>query len=273
VPPGERGSQYWNTVIAGRAARRAGETWRTHADRVNTDLCRAAWPRRRPARVLKTDLFDEASGTGLLPALSSESGATFGVDHAATTAAIGRTRHPGIHAVVADVRTLPFASGAFDLVISNSTLDHFESAADIDRSLREIARVLGPGGRLILTLDNPVNPVVAIRNRLPFAWLNRLRLVPYYVGATLGSADGRRLLDSAGFRVVTAGAALHCPRSPAVGAAFLLDRVGWRWPRRALLAALAAFERLARWPTRYLTGYYVTFVADKAGTIDRAGRE
>jgi SAM-dependent methyltransferase len=230
---------------------------------VNADFCRASWPSVAPRRVLKTDLFDEASGLGLLPALAGACGATYGIDRAAETALLSRTRHRTLRAAVADVRALPFGSGAFDLVVSNSTLDHFEHATDIDRSLRELARVLRPGGRLILTLDNPSNPIVALRNRLPFSWLNRVRLVPYYVGQTYGADEGRRRLEAAGFRPLAGGAILHCPRVPAVVLASLLDRLPWAWPGRAFLAVLRGFEHLGRWPTQYRTGYYVGFVADK----------
>ncbi len=61
---------------------------------------------------------------------------------------------------------LPFADGAFDLVVSNSTLDHFRTPADIQTSFAELHRVLAPGGSLILTLDNPSNPVVALQKLL-----------------------------------------------------------------------------------------------------------
>jgi hypothetical protein len=106
---------------------------------------------------------------------------------------------------------------------------------------------------------------------LPFALLNRLRLVPYFVGETVGVHEGRRLLAAAGLRPVVEGAALHCPRAAAVGLASLADRVAWVWPRRALLRLLGGFEWLGRWPTRYLTGYYVTFVADKIDQDQGAG--
>ena len=73
-------------------------------------------------------------------------------------------RNSGIEAVVADVRSLPFAEASFGVVFSGSTLDHFESAADIQRSLGELYRVLRPGGTLILTLDNPANPLIEGRS-------------------------------------------------------------------------------------------------------------
>lgn len=47
----------------------------------------------------------------------------------------------------ADARALPFRDGAFDLVISNSLLHHI---GDPTPMLAEIARVAGPGGRVLL---------------------------------------------------------------------------------------------------------------------------
>ena len=74
----------------------------------------------------------------------------------------------------ADVRCLPFVDGVFDLVVSNSTLDHFETSREIERAVAEIHRVLAPRGLFILTLDNPANPAVALRNALPFALLHQV---------------------------------------------------------------------------------------------------
>ncbi len=49
---------------------------------------------------------------------------------------------------LADVLALPFADGAFDVVVANAMLYH---VPDLDRGLGEIARVLGAEGRLIAT--------------------------------------------------------------------------------------------------------------------------
>jgi ubiquinone/menaquinone biosynthesis C-methylase UbiE len=48
---------------------------------------------------------------------------------------------------VTEARRLPFADGAFDLVISNSLLHHL---ADPTAVLDEVARVVRPGGRVLL---------------------------------------------------------------------------------------------------------------------------
>jgi ubiquinone/menaquinone biosynthesis C-methylase UbiE len=51
---------------------------------------------------------------------------------------------------VADVCALPFADGGFDIVTAMHMLYH---APDKDRAISEIARVLRPGGRLIVTTN------------------------------------------------------------------------------------------------------------------------
>jgi SAM-dependent methyltransferase len=196
------------------------------------------------------------------------------MDLSATIVQQARAQYRDLRALGADVRHLPFADGAFDLVLSNSTLDHFPTRAEIAESLREIFRVLRPGGELLLTLDNPVNPVVALRNALPFSLLHRMALVPYYVGATLGPRGLNRALREAGFAVGRTGAMLHCPRSLAVRLSSRLERRGSAAAQERLLRLLRGFEGLERWPTRFLTGYYVAVSARKpaSGTPPTGGQ-
>jgi len=61
------------------------------------------------------------------------------------------TRARGIDARLGDVQALPFADERFDLVIAAWMLYH---VADLDRGLREVARVLRPGGALIATTNS-----------------------------------------------------------------------------------------------------------------------
>ena len=112
---------------------------------------------------------------------------------------------------MADVRQLPFSKASFDTVFSDSTLDHFDSEAGIRDALLELHRVLRPGGTLLLTMDNPVNPMVWLRNLSPGFWM-RLGIVPYAVGATASVRHLTRLLEQAGFDVPAAEAIMHVPR-------------------------------------------------------------
>ncbi len=46
----------------------------------------------------------------------------------------------------ADMRQLPFPSDSFDVVLSSAAIHNLDEAADRDRAIQEIARVLKPGG-------------------------------------------------------------------------------------------------------------------------------
>ena len=50
----------------------------------------------------------------------------------------------------ADVRTLPFGEGSFDVVVSHWVVHNLEIQADRDTALAEMARVLRPGGYLLI---------------------------------------------------------------------------------------------------------------------------
>jgi SAM-dependent methyltransferase len=54
-----------------------------------------------------------------------------------------------------DARGLPFADGSFDRIAAISTLEHIEDGED--RAVAELARVLAPGGRLVVSV--PFNPL------------------------------------------------------------------------------------------------------------------
>jgi SAM-dependent methyltransferase/uncharacterized protein YbaR (Trm112 family) len=55
--------------------------------------------------------------------------------------------------VVGDARWLPFAEGTFDVCFSYSVLQHFDKS-DARTSIDEMARVLTPGGRMLVQLAN-----------------------------------------------------------------------------------------------------------------------
>jgi SAM-dependent methyltransferase len=234
-----------------------------HSDAINVALFARWLPPQTCANLLKTDLFDEAMGSGLYPLLSAHAEQVTAIDVAPTVLAAATVRYPAVLAVAADVRRLPFASGSFDVVVSNSTLDHFETHDEILASLRGFHRILRPGGRLLLTMDNLANPAVALRNALPYRLLRRLKLVAYPIGATAGPGRLRRMLGDAGFDVLETVALLHCPRALSVALARRCERRGTPEARATFLRMTGRWERLARWPTRYLTGYFVGINARK----------
>lgn len=261
---GPEGGSRWDAVVVRWQEAHLHRLWRAHSDAVNCGLCERWVPEVGVRRVLKTDMFDEATSGGLYPVLQSAAGSLVGIDLSVAALRVTRSRYPDSQLVVADVRCLPFAAGAFDAIVSNSTLDHFRAEDDILRSLRGLRRVLAAGGRLLLTLDNPLCPLVALRNALPFPLLHRLGLVPYYVGQTLGPRRLRRTMVEDGWEVVCIGAAMHCPRVLAVAAARLLERCAGRGAQARYLHVLMAFERLSRWSSRFVTGHFVVVKATRS---------
>jgi SAM-dependent methyltransferase len=231
--------------------------WRLQSDAVNSALLRR-WLPRPIGRALKTDLFDEYVSDGLHPALAERGGELTGIDASPLVVESAR-RRLGIEAIRADVRDLPFDDESFDAVISNSTLDHFTEAEEVERALRELKRVLRPGGHLVLTLDNPINPIIALRNRLPARLAQRLRGVAFEPGWTCGPRRLRAMAGRTGFVVGEVTAVLHSPRA----ALAALGAPGGRMRPFALRVALAA-EALGRLPTRFLTGHYLALEARRA---------
>lgn len=247
--------------------------WRRHSDGVNARLV-DRWLPQGVRRVLKTDLWDEAVGEGLYPTLSARAEATVGIDASPGVVRAACDRYPGLVAEEADVRRLPFANESFDAAVSNSTLDHFDSAADILAALRELHRVLEPGGLLVLTLDNPANPFVALTRLLPRELINRFWLdhargaarvgmLPYYVGITVGGEHLRALLAAAGFELRDLRPIMHAPRPLAILAGAFVEHRGSPRATARLARTLELCERLESSRLRFRTGHFTAVLATR----------
>lgn len=253
--------RHWETVAEGWASTGRDSLWRRHSDAVNCSLIEEWAPPKGFGTLLKTDAFDEAASRGLVDVLESHASLVVFTDLSFRTLRSAQKNHRSIRAVCCDVQMLPFAPGSIGAVVSTSTLDHFPVAEQITTSLREISRVLGQDGQLILTMDNPVNPAIALRMLLPWKLLHKTGLVPYYVGATLGPTRLGKLLVETGFRIQCTTAVLHCPRVLAILILRLLQRHGSATSQKRFLSSLGKYEWFRRWPTRFLSGYFVAIRA------------
>lgn len=146
------------------------------------DLALAQVP--APRRVL-----DVGSGTGYLlrqlAARLPDAVELLGVDAAAEMVRVAgeATPDPRVRFLAGPAEQLPGPDGAFDLVVSTTSFDHW---ADQEAGLRECARVMAPGGRLVLV--DQFSPLY----------------LPTLVGTRRGKARTRRratrLLTRAGFQ-------------------------------------------------------------------------
>jgi SAM-dependent methyltransferase len=72
-----------------------------------------------------------------------------GVDLAGDAIELARERVPEAELEVASLAAIPFTDGSFDLVVTNDVLQHVPED-EVERSLAELARVLVPGGTLLV---------------------------------------------------------------------------------------------------------------------------
>jgi ubiquinone/menaquinone biosynthesis C-methylase UbiE len=246
--------------FAAEGSSAACPAWRRYCDRLQANLIAEWCAGRTFRRALKTDVFDEAVGEGCFGALAALAAEVHGIDVSGPLVEKVSSGRKGFQVRVGDVRKLELPDDSFDLVFSNSTLDHFETEAEIEESVSEFARILEVGGCLLITMDNPVNPVVRLRNFLPQQATGAIGLVPYFMGRTLSMRRLAELLERSGFRVLHRRHTAHAPRVAALHLCRLLEKSK---AAGMMLSAMLAMEALAKLPTAPLTGYYSAVLAEK----------
>lgn len=108
-------------------------------------------------------VLDVACGTGVVARLAArevgDAGTVAGLDVNAGMLEVAESVAPTDAAIEwhqASVEEMPLEDGAFDVVLCQMGLQFVEDRA---RALREMRRVLAPGGRLLLNVPGPANPL------------------------------------------------------------------------------------------------------------------
>ena len=164
---------------------------------------------RQWAQVEDADVLVDGAGVGMYSRHLAAAGArvvSLDIDHPSMVSASQVVAGCAVGACEA----LPFPSASFDTVLSHEVLEH---VVDDAASLAEIARVLRPGGRLVLFLPNRLYPFethghywrgeyhfgnTPLINWLPDALRNRL--APHVRAYT--TSDLRRLLQPLPLRLI-----------------------------------------------------------------------
>lgn len=227
-----------------------------HKRDIHLKLVRAWSPGLEGKYILKTDSYEEAFGRdAFLDALSATAALAIGMDISVEIAGKAKRRFPTLAYTAADIKNLPFRSAVLDIIVSNSTLDHLIQS-DVAAAVRELARIIKPGGTLILTLDNRHNPLHVLSHyvRKIFGW--------FYTDRCYSIPEARKLLEENGFQVLDVTAIFHIP-FPLNFMAKTAERLFGRGIVSFIEGTVRFFGRLERYPTRFLTGRHIALKARK----------
>jgi demethylmenaquinone methyltransferase / 2-methoxy-6-polyprenyl-1,4-benzoquinol methylase len=133
--------------------------------------------------------LDVATGTGdLAIELAGRGAEVTGLDFSEPMLELARGKAPGLDWVQGDALELPYDDGEFDAATVGFGARNF---SDLDRGLREMARVTRPGGRVVvLEITTPQKP--------PLSWFFRVwfdRVVPA-LGRVAGDPEAYSYLPS-----------------------------------------------------------------------------
>lgn len=106
-------------------------------------------------------------GTGIFTHLAAESGAditAIDLSPELIELARGRGAVPNAKFLIMNVEKLDFPANSFDCVYGSSVLHHL----DLSRAVPEMLRVLRPGGTLVFTEPNMLNPQIMVQKNIPF---------------------------------------------------------------------------------------------------------
>ncbi len=215
-------------------------------------------PKLRDLVVLKTDLWDEAKNTEILRWVAEQGARPAGVDVSLDVVREAQRvlASHGPAFVGGDVRALPIRDASVDLVYSMGTIEHFP---EYPAAVREIFRVLKPGGTALVGVPNKLDPFL---RPLLVHVLNLAGLYGYGMEKSFTPGALQRLLESAGFLVTARTGILFIP-----GWLRMLDL--WLHTRHAPLTALTAGPvRVFAWLYRHFPavrrhGYLTVCVAER----------
>jgi SAM-dependent methyltransferase len=176
-------------------------------------------------------VLDVACGTGVLAravAAGVGSGGTVtGLDLNPGMLAVAERLAPAIKWRQGEASKLPFEDQAFDAVVSQFGLMFFP---DREAALREMVRVLSPGGRLVLAVfDNLENnpgyaAMVSVFERQVSKEVGEALRFPFVLG---DRAQLLSLFNAAGITTAVASSAEMPARFPSVSEMVLADVKGW----------------------------------------------
>ena len=213
--------------------------WRFHRDQF---LALLPPPGRRT--------LDIGCGEGRLPRDLKERGHhVIGIDASPTLVAAAHALDPGMDIRVADAAALPLGDSSVDLAIAFMSLQDID---DMPKAVREVARVLEPGGRFCFAIVHPINSAGRFEHRAadaPFV-IGGDYLQPFYRsdpverdGLAVTFHSQHRPLETYFRALEEAGLAVEALREPPVPDHGFVSDASRRWQRIPLFLHIRACHR------------------------------
>jgi SAM-dependent methyltransferase len=196
---------------------------------------------------LRGRLLENGCGVGqyvehLAPAAGQVIGLEYDFERARTARQSGAAGQRAALIVNAAGERLPFPSKSFDVILSHEVLEHVQ---DDRLAVREMARVLRPGGRMVVFVPNRGYPFethgIYLRGRYRFGNIPLVNYLPRSLRDRL--APHVRVYSRRDLEALFAGLPVRVVQRAVVFGAY--DNVIARWPRagRLLRSLLQGLER------------------------------
>jgi ubiquinone/menaquinone biosynthesis C-methylase UbiE len=160
-------------------------------------------------------LIDVGCGTGRFTrALADDAESVIGVDRDPAMLSVAVRRLPDVPLVQADINQLPFPAATFDIAVAVCVLEFTSDPAVV---VAELARIVRPGGQIVIGVLNPTSPWGLTHGR-------RFHTAPWTEATFLNRRELRRL--AAGHGTARVRRALYAPTDTRFGP--VIESIGRR---------------------------------------------
>lgn len=173
----EESDEYWSKVAKDLNDFYHAPTTQHYRD-MEIDLFKTHFGDIKKRKLLKLDLWNEVNNTKILIWAAQQGADVYGLDISNFTVNSAKKafeKHGSkANLIQSDIRDIKFPSNKFDFVYTMGTIEHIP---DYDKALKEIHRVLKPGGTAIIGVPNKFDPFLrpvlvwflTLFNKYPYA--------------------------------------------------------------------------------------------------------
>lgn len=212
----------------------------------------------RGKKLLKLDLWNEVNNTRILEWVIQQGVEIYGLDISDVIVEKAKEIFNGrAQFIVSDIRNIQFPSSFFDCVYTMGTIEH---VPDYHRAIKEVFRVLKPGGTAVIGVPNKLDPF--LRPVLVFV-LDQMGLYPYSPEKAFTYQELSKLMIGSGFKIKETTGIMFLP-----GLIRMVDLFCWRRNVKRVSKLTDVLSKPFEWLEERSTicrklGYLAVFVVQK----------